>query len=59
MNISSWQQSQHTLLIEANKKLEAIFSEVNDKLNRKEGEKFDKEKHVFLIVDETIKLTND
>ena len=59
LNISSWQQSQHTLLIEAHKKLEEIFSEVNDKLNRKEGEKLDKEKHVLMIVDETIKLTND
>jgi hypothetical protein len=32
---------------------------VNDKLNRKEGEKFDKEKHVFMIVDDAAKLTKD
>ena len=59
LHISSWQQTQLTLLIEASKKLESVFSEVNDKLNRKEGEKFDKDKHVLMLVDDTLKLTKE
>jgi hypothetical protein len=46
-------------VVEATKKLESIFSEVNEKLNRKEGEKFDKDKYLIMMVGDTLKLSKE